>query len=82
MLVRFKTNLGRNDAAPLGLDFTQCTKGAELDVSDKAGEWLVKRGIAEAVPVVKAISPPPEITAPAPLAAKVKQFDKPTHKEA
>ncbi len=54
MLVRFKFNLGSSDAVAHQLDFAQCTAGAELNVDDEAGQWLVDRGIAEAV-VVKAV---------------------------
>jgi hypothetical protein len=47
MQVRFKVNLGSQDAEPLGLDFQQCQAGATLEVADEAGEWLIGHGIAE-----------------------------------
>lgn len=47
MRVRFRTNLGSRDAAKWGVDFRQCTAGAEVDMDDAAAEWLAKSGIAE-----------------------------------
>jgi hypothetical protein len=87
MIVRFKVNLGSNDAAPLRLDFQQCGKGKTTDVSEAAAAWLIKRGIAEAVEV-KAVAPKPTITAPAietkpgPLTGRVKQDHQPSTKGA
>lgn len=77
MLVRFKVNLGSIDASVVGLDFRACTEGSELEVSDKAGAWLVGKGIACEVhrpKPLKAVPPPPEILAtpePEPIVAPV-----------
>lgn len=41
MKVRIKDNLGSRDGESLGVDFRQCTKGAELDVSDELAKRLI-----------------------------------------
>lgn len=46
MKTRFNVNLGAMDAAKLDLDFKQCTIGAEVEVNDAAGRWLIERGVA------------------------------------
>lgn len=64
MRVTFRDNLGANDAGRLGLDFRLCTSGAECDVPEKAGQWLVKKGIARVLPVaIRAIPEEPAIMA-------------------
>lgn len=72
--VRFRTNLGSRDADALGLDFTKCQVGSEIETSVQVAERLEQRGIAEiterlpqepeAVPEekqVKAVPPKPEV---------------------
>lgn len=49
MIVKFRVNLGSIDAAQVQLDYRQCQQGMELEVESSVGEWLSKRGIAEAV---------------------------------
>lgn len=49
MIVKFNVNLGSVDAARLDVDFRTCLVGAEVDISDVAGKWLVSRGIASDV---------------------------------
>lgn len=76
MQVRFKVNLGSNDANRLGLKFSECTAGQECTVPDETGDRLVKSGIAlqvaekapekiKAIPAVASISKAaePEIVA-------------------
>ncbi len=65
MKVRFRTNLGSRDAAQFELDHTKCTAGAEVSVSNKVGEELDRRGIAEITeqPKVKAVAPAPQLKA-------------------
>jgi len=46
MRVKFKVNLGSRDAEKHSLDFKQCGEGMEGDVSESAGAWLVRNGIA------------------------------------
>ena len=46
MRVKFNTNLGSTDAEKLELDFKLCLQGSEIKCGDKAGSWLVARGIA------------------------------------
>lgn len=53
MIVKFKTNLGANDARRANLKFEQCQKGAEVECSDESGKWLVAKGMAEVVAVAK-----------------------------
>lgn len=47
MKVLFRVNLGSRDAEHLGIDFRDCTCGAEVDLPDSVAEILVGRGIAE-----------------------------------
>lgn len=62
MRLKFKTNLGSKDAELVGVDFTKCQKGMELEVSDKAGEWLIKNGIAaEVAKQIRGVAPEPEL---------------------
>jgi hypothetical protein len=51
MKIRMRVNLGRGDAEQHGLDLLQA--GAEVDVSDAAGKWLVEHGHAELLGVAK-----------------------------
>jgi hypothetical protein len=47
MRVKFAVNLGSRAAAQFEeLDYTKCTAGATVDVSDEAGEYLVGLGCA------------------------------------
>jgi hypothetical protein len=63
MFVKFKTNLGANDARRAKLKFEQCVKGAEVECNDESGKWLVAKGMAEVVAVAKPAAlqavPPP-----------------------
>lgn len=52
MQVKFRVNLGRNDATRLAIE--PATEGQILDVSDAVGATLVKRGWAEALPTEEA----------------------------
>jgi len=54
MKVRLMVNIGSIDAAAHGLAHDKCQAGAEIDVSDAAGSWLVNSGHAEVVGVGKA----------------------------
>jgi hypothetical protein len=80
MLVCFKVNLGSNDAQPLGLDYKSCGAGMKLEVSDKAGQLLVSKGIASEV-AIEAVAMPAEIkgvpheTKPTPMAARQKSHN-------
>lgn len=49
MLIRFKDNLGSRDAQSLGVDFRECTKGAEIDVPDDQAKRIVDGGFAVVV---------------------------------
>lgn len=53
MLVQLKVNIGRNDAARLGLEDTH--DGATVEVSEKAGAEMIGKGWA-----VDASSPAPQ----------------------
>tara|TARA_R110000868_G_scaffold42334_3_gene143451 strand:+ start:526 stop:786 length:261 start_codon:yes stop_codon:yes gene_type:complete len=84
MFVKFKTNLGANDARHANLRFDKCIKGTELECSDENGKWLVANGIAEAIVApapIAAVAKPVELKAvqPEPLAAKA--FDKSPSKQ-
>ena len=82
MLVKFRTNLGSNDAARFGLDHRECLGGASVDVPQSTGEALCKLGFATdetpAVPVtLKAVpvtdvseAKEPELKAAEPVAKK------------
>lgn len=69
MFVEFITNLGSRDAQRFNLDYTQCTKGAVIEVENTLGDSLCRKddnGMtfakpAEAPKKVKAIGPEPEI---------------------
>jgi hypothetical protein len=61
MLVKFTTNVGSNDANPLGLDFKKCTEGALLEVRDETAERLLRRKFAVQVENVKGVSAKPAI---------------------
>lgn len=91
MKVRMRTNLGTVHAAAIGVKASECLQGMEPEVSEDAGQWLVKRRMADEVPVIHAVPretmmavPPAAIhPKPAPLAARTKPSDKsPPHKEA
>ncbi len=56
MLVKFRVNLGTNDAIVCGLDHNQCHDGLEVEVSDEAGQWLITKGIVEPVVEIKGLS--------------------------
>jgi hypothetical protein len=56
VLIRFKDNLGSRDGELLGVDSRQCTKGAELDVTDEVAKRLIDGRFAVAV---EDTSPPP-----------------------
>lgn len=69
MRVRFRTNVGIHDAAKLGLDFQNCTKGAELEVGDDVvgavmafADPVEKPVEIQAVPVVETIEQPVVVT--------------------
>lgn len=49
MKVKFLVNIGSRDAGQLGLDYTKCSAGSELSVSDDAADWLLVRGYAQEV---------------------------------
>lgn len=60
----------------MGLDFRACTEGSELDLNDKAGAWLVGKGIAHEVPAPVTFKAVPVVsemihTMPEPIAAPV-----------
>lgn len=55
MRVQFRDNLGSSDAASLGVDFRQCTRGAEIDVPDDVAQRLIEKRFA----VESAITEPP-----------------------
>lgn len=64
MLVKFTTNVGSNDAASFGLDFSKCCEGMTLEVTDAIGERLIVRRLAvqaeiRAVPPAAAIAAVP-----------------------
>lgn len=62
MHVRFRVNLGSRDAERHGLDFRLCEQGMMCNVPEKAGQWLVGRGIAHEVPAeIRAVPAMPEI---------------------
>lgn len=65
MHVRIKVNLGSRDAERFGLRFDQCKAGDTPTVTDEAGEWLIRHGIAEPVESkpksVTGVSPRPSI---------------------
>jgi hypothetical protein len=63
MLVKFRTNLGINDAKELKVNWKECTRDSVVDVPQEAGLLLVKRNIAEPADV-KGVAKKPEVTAP------------------
>lgn len=65
MIVKFKVNLGSIDAKALDLDFKKCLVGESVECEERAGKWLVNRGIAVDV-TPKAKSEP----APSPVAVQ------------
>ena len=65
MQVKFRTNLGSQDAHSLGLDFKRCCEGMTLEVDQREGEKLVKSGVAI------------DVTPPAPKAETPKAEPKP-----
>lgn len=67
MQVQFRTNLGRIDAQSLSLDYTKCLIGATVEVSEPAGEKLVKSGIAIDVTPPAPPEPPKPKTEPKPV---------------
>ena len=74
MKVTFRTSLGSRDAVALGLDHTQCTIGAKVDVDEKTATALASRGLCEPLPAkpIKAV-PKPAPLAKAKLAAIAKE---------
>lgn len=77
MRVKFRVSLGSRDAEKHSLNFRECEQGMECDVSDAAGEWLVRKGIASEIatpkqksvhvaemPEVRAVPDPPSISEP------------------
>lgn len=46
--VRMNLNLGRRDAAHLGLNYEKCLEGEEISVSEEAAEFLIRKGLATA----------------------------------
>ncbi len=76
MLVKFGTNLGRDEAAACNLacgtkiNFKECTKDAEVDIPESAVEWLSKKHgpdqvLVKPVESVRGVAKKPEVTAPA-----------------
>lgn len=62
MHLRFRVNLGSRDAERHGLDFRLCGQGMVCNVPEKAGQWLVSKGIAHEVPAeIRAVPAMPEI---------------------
>lgn len=57
MHVKFRVNLGHNDAVRLAIE--PATEGQLAEVSDAAGAILVKRGWAEAVEIQTDETPKP-----------------------
>jgi len=47
MRLRFRTNLGSQDAQHFGVDHTKCTIGATGTFDEKTAEGLIKLGVAE-----------------------------------
>jgi len=68
MRVVMKTNLGLVHAQMIGVDQSKCMAGMTPTVSHEAGEWLVRRGMADpvieppAAPVVQAVPSRPAIS--------------------
>ena len=65
--VKFRTNLGSRDAGQLGLDYTACLVGEEVEVGDKTAEKLESLGLCE--PISR---PKPKKIKAVPTAAKVR----------
>ncbi len=64
MRVKFKFNLGSIDAAIVGLDFSKCQAGMELEVNDKTHAWLANKNIVDVVlKPVRGVSDAPAIGA-------------------
>ena len=63
MRVKFNTNLGSTDAEKLELDFKLCLQGSETECGDKAGSWLVARGIATDISPPAKAKPEPQAKA-------------------
>lgn len=59
MKVKMRTNLGTVDASAIGVDAKQCRDGMVTEVSDAAGQWLVKRRFADELPEIHAVPPQP-----------------------
>lgn len=76
MLVKFKVNLGSNDAERHRLDFSKCQKGMTLECNDEAAGWLVAKGIATEV---VAVAKPAAIQAVPPARTETK--NKPSNKD-
>lgn len=76
MIVKMKTNLGSHDARRCKLNFSDCTKGAEVECNADAGRWLVANGMA--VEIV-AVAKPAAIQAVPPPRAEFK--NKPSNKD-
>lgn len=75
MIVKFRTNLGSRDAETHGLDFRSCCEGMEVNISNKAGESLTRKGFAvEVLPTeIKAIPDKPSIGEAAAIDIKPEQ---------
>lgn len=70
MKVKFTTNLGSQDAEPLGLDWQECRLGMELRVDDETGKHLIARNWAE---VIHGLPKQPEIRGVPPVAGSVEK---------
>ena len=83
MKVKFLTNLGSRDADEFNLDYTQCSCGAETNISKAAAESFEKRGIVEVLeqPAIQAIPKNPALAKAKPVASKPqKTADTPAEK--
>lgn len=46
MKITMRTNLGSVHAAEIGVEFSECTAGKTVDVSERAATWLIEHGKA------------------------------------
>lgn len=77
MRVKFRVNLGSTDASRVNLDFRDCVRDAECEVPDRAGQWLVSKGIATDVSEAGAESGPPAEINGVPDAPEIGPSDEP-----
>jgi hypothetical protein len=72
MKVRMTTNLGFVHANNIGVDYRDCKTGMVVEVSEAAGQWLVKN--RKAVEEIHAVPPvaPMKAVPPEPTKAKSK----------